>query len=67
MIRVLVYVFFLSFTFCKVFADEGMWIPALLEGKTIEDMQKKGFRLSAEDVYSINNASLKDAVILLLV
>src|SRR6056297_2730270 len=45
-------------------ADEGMWIPLLLEKYNIEDMQKKGFKLSAEDIYSINNASIKDAVII---
>lgn len=44
-------------------ADEGMWIPMLLKKYNIEDMQKQGFKLSAEDVYNINQASLKDAVV----
>ena len=44
-------------------ADEGMWLPSLI-GNRITDMQEKGFRLSAEDIYSINQASLKDAVVL---
>lgn len=44
-------------------ADEGMWLPALITQR-IDDMQAKGFRLTAEDVYSINQASLKDAVVL---
>ena len=44
-------------------ADEGMWIPALISQR-IGDMQAKGFKLSAEDIYSINQASLKDAVVL---
>ena len=44
-------------------ADEGMWLPALISQR-IEDMQAKGFRLSAEDIYSVNQASLKDAVVL---
>ena len=43
--------------------DEGMWLPSLI-GNRITDMQEKGFRLSAEDIYSINQASLKDAVVL---
>lgn len=47
--------------FCQ--ADEGMWIPLLLKKYNIEDMQKKGFKLTAEDVYNINQASLKDAVV----
>ena len=48
----------------KVIADEGMWIPLLLEKYNIKDMQAKGFKLTAEDVYSINQASLKDAVVI---
>lgn len=47
--------------YCK--ADEGMWIPMLLKKYNIEEMQKKGFKLTAEDVYDINKASLKDAVV----
>jgi len=45
-------------------ADEGMWIPMLLEKYNIEDMQKLGFKLSAEDIYSINQSSMKDAVMI---
>ena len=44
-------------------ADEGMWLPSLI-AQRIADMQEKGFRLDAEDIYSINQASLKDAVVL---
>ena len=44
-------------------ADEGMWLPSLISQR-IADMQEKGFRLEAEDIYSINQASLKDAVVL---
>ena len=44
-------------------ADEGMWIPMLLKKYNIEDMQKAGFKLTAEDIYAINQASLKDAVV----
>ena len=44
-------------------ADEGMWLPALISQR-IGDMQAKGFKLTAEDVYSVNQASLKDAVVL---
>ena len=35
------------------FADEGMWIPMLLKKYNIEDMQKAGFKLTAEDIYDI--------------
>lgn len=44
-------------------ADEGMWLPSLI-GERIKDMRSKGFRLTADDVYSINRASMKDAVVL---
>ena len=47
----------------KARADEGMWLPSLISQR-IADMQEKGFRLEAEDIYSINQASLKDAVVL---
>ena len=44
-------------------ADEGMWVPALIQSR-IKDMKAKGFKLTAEDIYSINRSSLKDAVLL---
>ena len=52
---------FLSISTAK--ADEGMWLPSLI-GNRIADMHEKGFRLNAEDIYNINQASLKDAVVL---
>ena len=50
--------------FSSSFAGEGMWIPSLLEKFNIDDMHEKGFRLSAEEIYSINHSSLKDAVVI---
>ncbi len=44
-------------------ATEGMWIPLLLKSLNESDMQSMGLKLSAEDIYSINNSSLKDAVV----
>ena len=44
-------------------ADEGMWIPMLL-GRNEADMKKAGMRISAKDIYDINNACLKDAILL---
>ena len=41
----------------------GMWLPSLISSR-IDDMRAKGFQLTAEDIYSINKASLKDAVML---
>jgi len=47
----------------SVKADEGMWIPMLLKKYNIKEMQKAGFKLTAEDIYSVNKACLKDAVV----
>ncbi len=46
-------------------ADEGMWLPALVEKLNINQMKKEGCSLNAEDIYSINHSSLKDAVVAL--
>ncbi|MFO7923961.1 MAG: S46 family peptidase [Bacteroidales bacterium] len=45
-------------------ADEGMWMLPLLKQLNIENMQDLGLELSAEDIYSINNSSIKDAVVI---
>lgn len=44
-------------------ADEGMWIPSIIGHTKLKDMQNKGLKLSAEDLYSVNQASLKDAIV----
>ena len=46
----------------QVRADEGMWLPSEIL-KKIKDIQSQGFKLSAEDIYSVNKSSLKDAVV----
>jgi hypothetical protein len=61
--RLLAAVLLVCFAAPVLKADEGMWLPALISQR-IEDMQAKGFKLSAEDIYSVNQASLKDAVVL---
>lgn len=45
-------------------ADEGMWIPSLIGQQKLDDMRKKGLKLTAEELYSVNHASLKDAIVL---
>ena len=64
MLRPLGFFIFFVFTTTILFAREGMWIPTLLQKYNIEEMTQMGFKLSAEDVYSVNHASLKDAVVL---
>jgi len=44
-------------------ANEGMWLPFLIKRLNERDMQKMGLQLTAEELYSINNSSLKDAII----
>ncbi len=46
------------------FADEGMWIPLLLDQARYERMKQMGCQLTPEDIYSVNHASIKDAVVL---
>ncbi len=48
----------------QLFAKEGMWIPILLEKYNLAEMQKMGFKLTAQDIYDVNNASMKDAVVI---
>lgn len=43
-------------------ADEGMWLPIFIKRLNYVDMQKHGLQLTPEEIYSINNSSLKDAV-----
>ncbi|MEM7574992.1 MAG: S46 family peptidase [Bacteroidota bacterium] len=59
----LLVVAFLSLTSSKARADEGMWLPLFLQSLNEADMQALGMRISAEDIYSVNQGSLKDAIV----
>ena len=50
------------FSFAAI-ADEGMWLPQLLQAMNESDMQANGLQLTAEDLYSVNNSSMKDAIV----
>ena len=50
-------------TSAMAFAGEGMWIPMLLQHNE-KEMQEMGMRITADDIYSINHSSLKDAIVL---
>ena len=54
---------FLLFVGFFVRADEGMWFLMFIERLNHRDMQKMGLQLSSEEIYSINNSSLKDAIV----
>ena len=59
------FTFFLFVTILfKAVADEGMWLPLLLGQQAYNDMVKRGLKLSKEQLYSINKASIKDAIII---
>ncbi len=45
-------------------ADEGMWLLPFIKNLNIKDMKAEGFRLSADDIYSVNKLALKDAVVI---
>ena len=49
--------------FSSARADEGMWLLHMLQRINEAGMQEAGLRLSAQDIYDINNASLKDAIV----
>ena len=50
------------FSFSSI-ADEGMWLPQLLKSMNESDMQAKGLKLTAENLYNANKSSLKDAIV----
>jgi hypothetical protein len=50
-------------TITSVRADEGMWLPMLIERLNQRDLQKMGLQLTPEEIYSVNNSSLKDAIV----
>mgnify|MGYP004702957315 CR=1 FL=1 len=65
MMKKLVLIFAVLFLLnSALFSREGMWVPLFLEKYNLEEMQQMGFRLSAQDIYDINQASMKDAVVL---
>lgn len=48
----------------RTYADEGMWLPLLLGQQVYSDMVKRGLKLKPEQLYSMNQSSIKDAVII---
>ncbi len=46
-----------------LFADEGMWQPYMLNNQTIAEMQKLGCKLTPEQIFSLNQPSIKDAIV----
>ena len=65
MLKKIIFILLSIFLSKPLIADEGMWLPQLLKLVNEEDMQSKGLKITAEDIYSINQSSLKDAVVAL--
>lgn len=61
--KLLLIAFILPLLSINLKADEGMWLPLLI-GKNIDAMNKLGCKLTAEDIYSVNHSSLKDAIVI---
>jgi len=53
----------LVFAPIKLSADEGMWLPLFIKRLNYADMKKEGLELKPEEIYSVNNSSLKDAIV----
>ena len=65
MLRKLILVLILSISVIwQSNAKEGMWIPMLLEKVNADEMHAMGLRISTEEIYSLNQSSLKDAIVL---
>jgi len=57
------FLFFTINSFSFTPPDEGMWLPMFVDRLNYVDMQEMGLQLTAEEIYSINNSSLKDAIV----
>ena len=53
----------LLFLSLSIRANEGMWLPQLLERLNEKEMKSLGMKISAKDIYNINSGSLKDAIV----
>ncbi len=63
-ISVIVLAFMMAIPF-GIKADEGMWLPMFIGRLNYADMQKEGLKLTADEIYSVNHSSLKDAIVML--
>lgn len=62
-IKSLLLISFISLSSLAAKADEGMWLPLLLEKLNEKQMKSLGMKISAKDIYNINSGSLKDAIV----
>ncbi len=50
-------------SFLQIKADEGMWLLTMIKRLNGVDLKKQGLKLTPEEIYSVNNSSLKDAIV----
>ena len=62
--KIIILFIFLALSTKSLHAGEGMWLPLLLSQLNEKEMRDMGMRITAEDIYSINHSSLKDAIVL---
>ncbi len=62
-IRVQLFAFCMMVFSFQMHAGEGMWLPLLLKAMNESEMQSLGMKMTAEDIYSVNQGSLKDAIV----
>lgn len=60
--KIIFFSFFIIISFFS-FANDGMWLPLLLEKLNEKEMKSLGMKISAKDIYNINSGSLKDAIV----
>ncbi len=58
-----IFIIMFSFISCISYAGEGMWLPQLLKLLNENEMKSMGMKISADDIYSVNKGSLKDAIV----
>ncbi len=63
MMKKIVLTFSFLFSSLLAWADEGMWLLMLIERLNYQDMKEQGLQLTPEEIYSVNNSSLKDAIV----
>jgi hypothetical protein len=63
LLSIFAFLFLTTPLFATTPPDEGMWLPMLIKDYNYEEMKRLGCKLTAEQIYSVNNSSLKDAIV----
>ncbi|MFK7784762.1 MAG: S46 family peptidase, partial [Crocinitomicaceae bacterium] len=63
LLSIFAFLFLTTPLFANTPPDEGMWLPMLIKDYNYQEMKRLGCKLTAEQIYSVNNSSLKDAIV----